>query len=67
VVNSAPKKMFLKMASKTILFTSNCKICFQIPSKVKGTLGTSFLLLWNTTFSPCKIVPVGHPRLKGVI
>jgi hypothetical protein len=23
-------------------------------------LGKSFLFLWNTSFSPCKIVPVGH-------
>jgi hypothetical protein len=36
-------------------------ICLQIPSKVKLTLGKSILLLWNISFSPCKIVPVGHP------
>jgi hypothetical protein len=44
---------------------NNSLICLQILSKVKLTLGKSFLLLGNTSFSPCKIVPVGHPT--GVI
>jgi hypothetical protein len=41
--------------------------CGKIPSNVKVTLGKSFLLLWNTSFTPCKIVPVGHPRPTVVI
>jgi hypothetical protein len=39
---------------------NNVPICLHIPSKLKLTLGKSLPLLWNTLFSPCKIVPVGH-------
>jgi hypothetical protein len=37
-------------------------ICPQITSKVKLTLGKSFLFLWNTSFSPCKISSCGTPH-----
>jgi hypothetical protein len=41
---------------------NNALICLQIPPKVKLTLGKSFLLLWNTSFSPRKISPRGTPH-----